>query len=114
MRYGGWQHSALVPFCERLRNRRIVAFGTPCEAICPTASDGDMAVIRPDDIPTSASFPSKSDNLSYAPDNQLQRGGGSYVNSNREETTRLSIRKPHLRPLMALGQRFRSCTGASV
>ena len=32
----------------------------------------------------------------------------------REETTPLSIREPYPRSLMALSQRFRSCTGASV
>ena len=32
----------------------------------------------------------------------------------RPETTLLSIREPHTRPLMALSQRFRSCTGTSV
>ena len=41
--YSGWRRSA--PFCERLRNRRIVAFGTTYEAICPTVFDGDMTVI---------------------------------------------------------------------
>jgi len=54
----GWRRSA--PFCERLRNRRIVAFGMPYEAICPTVSDGDMTVIRQDAIPILALFPSKS------------------------------------------------------
>ena len=54
----GWRRSA--PFCERLRNRRIVAFGMPYEAICPTVSDGDMTVIRQDVIPILALFPSKS------------------------------------------------------
>ena len=32
----------------------------------------------------------------------------------REETTLLSMCAPHLRPLIALSQRFRSCTGTSV
>ena len=32
----------------------------------------------------------------------------------REETTLLSIREPYPRPLIALSQRFRSCTGTSV
>ena len=38
--------------------------------------------------------------------------GGNYVS--REETTLLSIREPYPRPLIALSQRFRSCTGTSV
>ena len=38
--------------------------------------------------------------------------GGKPVS--REETTLLSIRAPYLRPLIALSQRFRSCTGTSV
>ena len=38
--------------------------------------------------------------------------GGKPVS--REETTLLSIRAPHLRPLIAISQRFRSCTGTSV
>ena len=32
----------------------------------------------------------------------------------REETTLLSMCAPHLRPLIALSQRFRGCTGTSV
>ena len=58
MSYSGWQHSA--PFCERLRNRCIVAFGTTYVPICPTVPDGDMTVIRQDAIPIPAFFLSKS------------------------------------------------------
>ena len=61
MGYSGWQHSA--PFCERLRNRRIVAFGTAYGDICPEVSDGDMTVIRQDAIPSLALSPSKSSGL---------------------------------------------------
>ena len=38
--------------------------------------------------------------------------GGNYVS--RKEVTLLSIREPYPRPLIALSQRFRSCTGTSV
>ena len=38
--------------------------------------------------------------------------GGKHLS--RKETTLLSMCAPHLRPLIALSQRFRSCTGASV
>ena len=41
--HGDWRR--LAPFYGRLRNRRIDAFGTMYEAICPTVFDGDMTVI---------------------------------------------------------------------
>jgi len=40
-----------------------------------------------------------------------QETGGNYVS--QEETTPVTIREPHPRPLMALSQRFRGCTGTS-
>ena len=66
----GWRCSA--PFCERLRNRRVVAFGMTHEAICPAVSDGGMAVTRQDAIPPLTIFPSKS---STRP--RLWAGGGT-------------------------------------
>ena len=43
---------------------------------------------------------------------KVRKQGGDPLG--RKETTRRSVCAPHLRPLIALSQRFRSCTGTSV
>ena len=68
--YSGWRRSA--PFCGRLRNRRIVAFGMMYETICPAVHDGDMTVIRQAAIYIYPCwrFPHRNRAVwSYAPDN---------------------------------------------
>ena len=59
----GWQRPA--PFCGRLRNRIIVAFGTTYtyEALGPTVPNSDMTVIRQDAIPILANVSSGSISL---------------------------------------------------